>query len=220
MSNNVSNYVVTATGTTPELTGETKLGFDSGRSTLYQNEANLPANSTGGFVSNIETTGMLIDSIYPADPSYTGETIKALAKGPNLGAGAIVRGQLCYWLYSAGQFSFDVVNGGGVGGNAHMLAIALQDISSGSEGTFLLKGFVSVFNTSNSGYLDLVAPITNGEPLYIDRATSGYYCNAAGWSGTPGTDLYRCIGYLLTTTAETGGSYHVIRFDPSTDYIV
>jgi hypothetical protein len=219
MSNNFANYIVTATGTTPELNGEARLGFDDARSTLYQNPGNLPSSQIGGFVSNIETTGTLIDSIYPTDPSYTGETIKALAKGPNLAGGNINRGQLCYWQYSAGLFSFDVVNGGGVGGNAHMLAIALEDVANGSEGTFLLKGFVSVFNTSSGGYLDLSGAVI-GEPLYIDRATNGYYCNAAAWSGSSGTDLYRCIGYLLTTTAITGGAFHVIRFDPSTDYIV
>jgi hypothetical protein len=177
----------------------------------------------GGFVSNIEAMagGILIDTGggYPVDPQYTGETIYALAAGPNMG-GAIARGQLCYWRYDVGtnQYSFDEVDGSGVGSNAHMLAIALQDIAAGSNGSFLLKGFISVADIGSGGHLDVASPVV-GEPLYMDRGTNGRYCNAAAWTGTPGTDIYRSIGYLVTDTAY-GGNYYVMRFDPSSDYIV
>jgi predicted RecA/RadA family phage recombinase len=93
-----------------------------------------------------------------------------------------------------------------------MLAIALEDIYEGQTGTFLLKGFVT------TPYVDL-GGARDGEPLYIQRG-SGEMTNASAWTGTGGTDIWRCIGYLVSNPATNGTNVTVIRFDPSTDYII
>jgi hypothetical protein len=45
-------------------------------------------------------------------------------------------------------------------------------------------------------------------------------CEAGAWSGTAGVDVWRTVGYLVAYTGNTGGTKQVIRFDPSTDYII
>jgi hypothetical protein len=93
------------------------------------------------------------------------------------------------------------------------LAIALEDINAGAAGTFLLKGFVS------TDYVDLATTPVAGEQLFIQRA-AGRMTDNASWGGVSGTDLYRCIGYLMTDPTGSSGNIDVIRFDPSTDYIL
>jgi hypothetical protein len=96
-----------------------------------------------------------------------------------------------------------------------MLAIALENIGTGSTGTFLLKGFVS------TDFLDISSPV-EGEPIYMQFDTgsqTGRMCNAPAWNGTPTSDTWRCVGYLFMSTVVTSGGLNIIRFDPSTDYI-
>ena len=42
----------------------------------------------------------------------------------------------------------------------------------------------------------------------------------ANWTGTSGTDVWRCVGYYFASTTVNGTSLEIVRFDPSTDYIV
>jgi hypothetical protein len=210
------------TGTTATLNGETDLRFDGITLTQNQGVGALPATPLGGIVSNIDA-GLLYSTVKYANVAtlnYTGETIEARATGPVLsGSGGLIRrGQLCCWNFSGGNFGFDLTDGLATGNNTFMLAIALEDITSGSVGTFLLKGFVSTL------YLNLSGSPRAGCQLfmqaYTNPGTEGTMTEAATWNGTGGTDLFRCIGYLVADTGSSGGGINVIRFDPSTDYIV
>jgi hypothetical protein len=222
LTNNVNDYIVTATGGTPELNGEVDLQFDATRQTLIQNASFLTGSPYAAFVSNLDyrVLANTAPSDYPtADPYYTGETINALALGPNVTtATQISRGQLCRWRFdsTANNWGFELITGGTTDSTA-MLAIAVSDILDGNTGTFLLKGFIS------TTYADLGGSPVDGEPLYIQRSSSpfGKITNAASWAGTSGTDIYRCIGYLVASPANTGAAnITVIRFNPSTEYLI
>ena len=213
------------TGTSATINGEVNLQFDG--ETLSQNLSSLPSTPLGGFVSNISGALFTASNRYPGVLAYSGETITARALGPNVTSnGGVARGQLCYWTSENG-YAFDIVSGSGLGvgggavpeGNTHMLAICLQDLDVGGMGEFLLKGFVSVPDTQSSGFLTLGSSV-DGAPLYMDRGNWGYYCDRSGWSGSPGNDIFRCIGYLVSKPSLTTGYFYVIRFDPSTDYIL
>jgi hypothetical protein len=164
---------------------------------------------------------------FGADFNYTGEVIYARVVPGSLGfnidgnAGVINRGQLCYWVFDGNTRSwfFDVANGMGAPAyqNINMLAICLgtatgNSISANDYGYFLLKGFVS------TSFLMLSAA-DDGSPLYIQAgggANLGKMCDPGGWVGALNQDVWRCVGYLFAYNPTV---YHVIRFDPSTDYI-
>ena len=203
------------TGTASTLDGEADLQFESRDSTLIQNMSILPSTPSGGFISNIDSSKLLSSSNYPSAPYYTGETIQArIVNGPNVGGvGNIRYGQLCYWCNVSGVWGFDMVDGGPSGINTCMLAIALADGNIGDNIVFLLKGFVS------TGYVNLGSS-REGAPLYIQKANFGYMCESGAWSGSVGVDIWRSIGYLVSTGANTGGTLEVIRFDPSSDYTI
>jgi hypothetical protein len=222
LNNNIDNYIVTATGTTPELDGEVDLQFDASSQTLIQNFTALTGVPYGGFVSTIDYRNLAnnIPQLYPGtDPLYTGETITAKALGPSVTAvGQIQRGQLCRWRYdsTATDWGFELVSGRGAD-STYLLAIAVSNILAGDTGTFLLKGFIS------TSFADLGGSPVDGEPLYIQSSGSpfGRMANAASWAGTSGTDIYRCVGYLLANTSTTGAAnIQVIRFNPSTEYLI
>jgi hypothetical protein len=204
------------TGTASTIDGEADLQFESRDSTLAQNLTQLASSPYGGFVSNIDYRKLIVSGTdYPSNDYYTGETIQAIVAGPNVTAngGTVAQGQLCYWQFTGGVWSFDLVDGGPSRVNTYMLGIALSSAASGAIITFLLKGFVSTTYVSTSAGVE-------GSPLYVQRANFGFMCEAGAWSGTPGVDIWRSVGYLVSYTANTGGTKQVIRFDPSTDYII
>ena len=211
-------------GTASTLDGEQDLQFDG--TTLTQNNSTftLPNTPLGGFVSNLNSYNLYDVNQYPKNFNYTGETIQAIAFGQNVGSiGAIQPGQLCAWNYDLTNniWGFDIVIGGGGGLNTYMLAIALEQIPNSQTGTFLLKGFVS------TTHLDISGSVRSGSPLYIQydstpgpSANSGRMTDPASSASTTG-HIWRCVGYIITNTGlyNPPSDYHVIRFDPSTDYI-
>jgi len=200
------------TGTASTLDGEPNLQFDG--ETLYQQPpgvtiANLPF---GGITSNISSVILTNVNRYPTLPRFTGEVIY----GENIGSPAITRGEVCYWSYNGTSFGFKATDISVIQ-STFMLGLALEDITGGSFGQFLLKGFVSI----PANFIDLGGGGSDGEPLYLTNTPSGYLSNATRWGGTPGTHYYRCIGYLVGQVGSiSGSSNQVIRFDPSTDYIL
>jgi len=201
------------TGTASTLDGEPNLQFDG--ETLYQQApgitiANVPL---GGITSNINSVNLTDVGRYPGLPRFTGEVIY----GENIGGAAITRGEICYWSYNGANFGFKATDINIIQ-STFMLGLALEDIPGGSEGHFLLKGFVSV----PANLLDLGSGGgSDGEPLYLQTTPNGSMSNAARWAGTAGTHYYRSIGYLVGQLVSiSGATYHTIRFDPSTDYIL
>ena len=212
------------TGTASTLDGESKLQFTSSSSngsTLTQNKEFLASGNLYGFVSNVSGSDILND--YKTNFSYTGETIVARNVNPS----GIAAGQLCVWCYDTGSttYGFKLADSTGPalpGVNTGMLAICLgttssQTVSSGGSGTFLLKGFVSSNKINVNG-------ATEGEPLYMQANNGGGAAGdmtiTANWTGTSGTDVWRCVGYYFASTTVNGTSLEIVRFDPSTDYIV
>jgi hypothetical protein len=200
------------TGTASNLDGESDLRFDG--ETLYQQvpAGTIATTPLGGITSNINSTLFTASSKYPGVPRFTGEVIYA----ENIGGPTITRGEVCYWSYNATSFGFKATDINIIQ-STFMLGVALEDVNGGAFGDFLLKGFVSL----PASVVDLGGGGgTDGEPLYL-TLTVGAVSNANRWGGTPGNHYYRCIGYLVTQLVSISGStYHVIRFDPSTDYIL
>jgi hypothetical protein len=202
------------TGTASNLDGEPNLQFDG--ETLYQQPpgvtiANLPF---GGITSNISSVILTSVNKYPTLERFTGEVIY----GENIGGPTITRGEVCYWSYDAANgFGFRATDISVIQ-STFMLGLALEDVAGGGFGQFLLKGFVSI----PANFIDLGSGGSDGEPLYLTNTPPGYLSSAGRWGGTPGAHYYRCIGYLVAQIGSVGGSAanHVIRFDPSTDYIL
>ena len=167
----------------------------------------------GGITSNISSVILTNVNRYPTLPRFTGEVIYA----ENIGGPTITRGEVCYWSYNGASFGFKATDINIIQ-STFMLGVALEDIPGGSNGQFLLKGFVSL----PASVVDLGGGGgTDGEPLYLTLTPNGGVSNANRWGGTSGTHYYRCIGYLVGQIVSiSGASYHVIRFDPSTDYIL
>jgi hypothetical protein len=213
------------TGNPATLNGETDLRFDGITLTQNQGAGSLPPNPLMGIVSNIDGPTLYSTAKYANANAlnYTGETIVAEVRGPitdpgNGGGNLIRRGQLCCWNKWGGSHGFDLTDGGAGGSNTFMLAIALEDITYGQQGTFLLKGFVS------TSFLDMGGAPRPGCQLFMQKSSGagfeGRMADVGSWAGTGGTDVFRCIGYLVSDTASSGGGIDVIRFDPSTDYII
>jgi predicted RecA/RadA family phage recombinase len=220
LNNDVDNYIATMTGIGNTLQGETDLRFDGYTLTQNNAQAPLPTVALGGIISNIDYRNFIQPTEYPAATTYTGETMTARAYGVNVTSVGLIRaGQLCFWNYDATIpfWGFDIADGSVTNvGNTFMLAIALEDITLGDSGVFLLKGFVS------TPYINIAGGAREGSPLYIQRSSTpfGYVTDVASWTGTSGTDIWRCIGYLVSNKNNTTGSLSVIRFDPSQDYLV
>jgi hypothetical protein len=198
------------TGTTATINGEVNLQFDG--ETLFQQTPGITIASTpiGAITSTINGSSFTSVNRYPGNIFFTGEVMYAR----NISQNALSRGQVCYWSYNGANFGFTETNVGIVQ-STFMLGVVLQDIAPGGAGHFLLKGFVSIPQnlTSFGGAGD-------GEPIYLLRGTPGGVATSANWAGSPGNDYYRCVGYIVSLIGSTSGSYHVIRFDPSTDYIL
>ena len=223
LNDNVNNYIATMTGTASTLDGEIGLQFD--KETFFQQSPTLTLANTqkGGFVSNINGSLFTTTSRYPSNFFYTGETI--YAKNVDINNNTFSVGQVVAWWFNTGLPGYGFTLTDSVGGNVYntaMLAVCLQDIGFGNSGHFLLKGFVSIPTPLTD--LQDAGPGRgiDGTPLYLYPTGNGMICDPGGWAitGAPGVDYYRSVGYLVTQTLRTSGAYHVIRFDPSTDYII
>jgi hypothetical protein len=197
MNNNVDNYVVTATGTTPELNGELNLQFDG--TTLVQEAGSILGSTPFGGIASLISTATLAS--FTGGDKYTGETM--------LGS-------------SADQITYGslVVMDGATGGNnmiptwyladatgsqktraENMLGIALNSATPGAQLHVLLYGFVS--NAYAQGSAD------NGVPLYMSD-TPGQITRTPP-SGTG--EYVRLIGYVFST------DWPVIRFWPDNTWV-
>lgn len=148
---------------------------------------NLTSDSSSGFLESDfdQIKGVLQDRTYN---SFIINQVISLTAGE-----AITSGDVCY-LSSDGKMYKAIASGEST--SSGFLGMAMEDISSGSGGTFLVNG---IYTTSG---------LTAGDKLYLSDSTNGGVTNTApSASGS----IVRIIGYSLSSTE--------LYFKPDNSYV-
>ena len=197
LTSNTNNYVVTATGTTPELNGEARLQFNG--TTLTQDPGSyISSTALGGIASFTNRTTLASYT----NANFTGETIIGYSNDQITEGELIVmknfdapNGNMTPSWYRADATGTDTTLA------ENMLGIALNTAPPGQDVHILLAGFHS--NTAGSGSMG------NGVPLYMST-TPGAITRV---EPTGAGEYVRLVGYVYSQ------DYPIIRFWPDNTWV-
>jgi hypothetical protein len=192
INNNTDNYIVTATGTTGTLNGETNFRIDSGELSVGVNGYITFTPADGGRKSGIH---------YDADADF--ETTSSLFMGTTVKVGATLS-TTAGKLYNLSG-SWAEADASSVSTATGFLGVALQ---TATTNTFLKEGMYNLLSTQVGG------TYSAGTPLYISETGGTITFTAPTTSGA----IVRIIGHAIDSYT-SGTTWYKIYFDPSNDWL-